>query len=661
MSLSFRRSAIAIVAGALAAAFTPQPPLPPSLWAADNFIIPDGEYQGAKFDLAVTPYLREPLDLLSGESAVNEVAVMKSAQSAFTTMMQIAIGHSIDREPCDMLAVQPTDSALTDFNSQKLGRAIEKAAANGLAWGRKVRPQTARSGTASTTYEKKFGDNSLVLAISNSSADLSSKTVKKAFLDEIDRYPDDVDGQGSPIQLAAGRQKMFQASGTWKRLYISTPTIHGASEIEARYLAGDRRRWHVVCPQCAEKFVFEFGPQLKFNRSFPWQAHYVAPCCGRPIEGFEKNDLVRNAESAGGGWIATAPGPGKYPSYHFNGLSSPFATWDAIAQEYVEAGDDPEKLKPFYNLTLGEPYEVKGDAPDHVVLMARREDYVRGHVPPGALLLTVMADVQMRGIYYEVVAWTPDRRAFVIEADYLDGATTDHDDGAFRALTALYHRTWPDAHGTRWRPDEFGIDSGYRSHVVYTWTRGHPGTKALKGVDGWNVPALGTAVDVDIDYRGRKIKGGAKLRSVGTWPLKGVFYTNVALERKADGARLVPPPGYCHFATWLDENYFLQITSEYLVDEVYRGRPRKVWKQRRPDNHFLDCRVGNQALAHAYLTSYTADDWADRAKQRGIPADMFAPDLFAPRAFAPPAADAPESVARQPDMFDRLAELNRGV
>lgn len=658
MSFSFCKSAIAIVAGALAAAFAPATPLPPSQWAAQNFVVPDGAYQGAPIDLSVTPYLREPLDLLSNDSEVNEVAVMKSAQSGFTTLLMIAIGHTIDREPCDMLVVQPTDSALTDFNSQKLGRAIDKSTERGHAWGRKVRPQTARSGTASTTYEKKFGDNSLVLAISNSSADLSSKTVKKVFLDEVDRYPDDVDGQGSPIQLAAGRQKMFQASGTWKRLYISTPTIKGASEIELRYLAGDQRKWHVVCPQCAGKFVFEFGPNFKFERSFPYKAHYVAPCCGRPIEGFEKDELVRSAEERGGGWIATATGAGRYPSYHFSGLCSPFASWDAIAQEFVEAGDDAEKLKPFYNLTLGYTFEVKGDAPDHLLLMARREEYTRAHVPPGALLLTIMADVQMRGIYYEVVAWTPDRRAYVIEADYLDGATTDHDEGAFKELSLVYHRSWPDAHGNRWRPDEFGVDSGYRSHVVYTWTRGHPGTKALKGVDGWNVPALGTAVDVDIDYRGRKIKGGAKLRSVGTWPLKGVFYTNVALERKADGVSLLPPAGYCHFATWLDENYFLQLTSEYLADEVYRGRPRKVWKQRRVDNHFLDCRIGNQALAHAYLTSFTADDWAAKAKDRGIPEEMRTPDLFASRGFVPP-ADAVETA--QADMFDRLAALNRGA
>ena len=58
-----------------------------------------------------------------------------------------AIGHTIDIEPCDQMIVQPTDGALTDFNSKKLQIAIDHSPS--LA--RKVAPQTARSGKASTT------------------------------------------------------------------------------------------------------------------------------------------------------------------------------------------------------------------------------------------------------------------------------------------------------------------------------------------------------------------------------------------------------------------------------------------------------------------------------------------------------------------------------
>jgi phage terminase large subunit GpA-like protein len=674
-------SALPVVAGALAEMFEPGELILPSVWAAKHLVLPDGEYAGQKIDLTRTPHIVEPLDMLGPESPVNEIGIMKCAQSAFTTMLQCVIGHSIDCDPCDMLVVQPTDGALTDFNSTKLNRMIEmtevlggKPDGRGGRVGGKVFPQTSRSAAGSTTYEKKFPRGAINLALASSPADLRLKTIKKALCDEIDEYDDDLAGQGDPLELIAGRQISFLASGTWKRAYVSTPTVKGVSKIEKVHERGDKRRWQVECPHCRSRFFLEWNAPdnpssrgLKFNKTFPYAAHYVPPCCGSPIESWQKTALYRT-----GRWIATEPGPGKYPSYHFDALASPFVPWDEIAKKFREAGDDPSKLKTFWNLFLGLPFDVSGDAPDHELLFQRREDYEHGRVPPGALLVTVAADVQMRGIYVEVVAWAPDQQSWTLFADYLDGATTDVDGGAFAELTKLYNREWPDCYGHRFRHDEFVIDSGYRTDVVYEWTRRHPGTKATKGIDGWSKVPLGTASDQDVDYRGRRIKGGAKLRAVGTWPLKSKFYTYAALAPIAQGSTLVYPPGYCHFGRFLDENYFRQITAEYLEDEVYRGRVRKVWKERsHRDNHFLDCRVGNLAAAHAYFTSFTADDWARVAKERGIPAELQTPDLFTPRGFqasAPPPAtpdkredgvlDAPRTSR---DSFAALAELNKGL
>jgi phage terminase large subunit GpA-like protein len=638
--LALRHSLLSLVVVGLASVLEPQAPIAPSVWAAEHLVVPDGEYAGQKIDLTRTPHIVEPMDMLGPDSPVNEVGVMKSVQSAFTTMLQCVIGHRIDRDPCDMLVVQPTDGALTDFNSTKLNRMIEateilggKPDGRGSRIGGKIYPQTSRSAAGSTTYEKKYPGGALNLALASSPADLRLKTIKVALCDEIDEYDDDLAGQGDPLKLIAGRQEMFLASGTWKRAYVSTPTVKGVSKIEKIFEQGDKRRWQIECPHCSSRFAFEwhapFDPStygLKFQKTYPYRAHYVTPCCGGIIEGWQKIAVYRT-----GRWAATEPGPGKFPTYHFDALSSPFVPWDAIAKEFIEAGDDPSKLKPFYNLKLGLPYDVAGDAPDHELLMQRREDYPAEHVPPGALLLTAAADVQMRGIYIEVVAWAPDQQSWTVLAEYLDGATTDADGGAFLELTKLYMREWPDAYGNAWHLDQLLIDSGYRTDVVYEWTRRHSGTWATKGVDGWGRVPLGTATDQDIDYRGRKVRRGAKLRLVGTWPLKSKFYTYAALMPIVQGSSLIYPPGYCHFGRFLDENYFRQITSEYLDDEIYRGQVRKSWKLRNTrENHFLDCRVGNLAAAHPYFTSWTADDWAEKAKERGVPADLKSPDLFNP-------------------------------
>ena len=92
---------------------------------AENLVLPDGEYAGQKIDFARVPHIAEPMDMLGPDSPANEVGVMKIVQSAFTTALLGVIGHRIDREPCDMLIVQPTDGALNDFNSTKLNRMIE--------------------------------------------------------------------------------------------------------------------------------------------------------------------------------------------------------------------------------------------------------------------------------------------------------------------------------------------------------------------------------------------------------------------------------------------------------------------------------------------------------------------------------------------------------
>jgi len=668
-----KQNARAAVLEAMSAVISPAAAISPTQWAAANLIVPDGPRAGERWDPAMTPYVVEPLDNMGPESVVNKQVIRKSAQTGFSMMAIAGVGHSIDCDPAGgIMLVQPTQDALDKFLRDKLNPCIEST----LPLKRKVAPQVARSGEGSTAYNKRYPGGSLALVIANSSAALRSITKKRRIKDEASEYPRDLDGQGSPHAMIEARGESFLASGDWKETNISTPTVAGECYIDDEFRRGDQRYWHVDCPGCGSPFVFQFGQNFRFNDGYPYNAHYVAPCCGTVIEGHEKDALVRagskhaapREDGLPNGWIATAPGPGKFPSYHFDTLSSPFVPWVSVAERWVNvrARNDQAEVKAFYNLTRGEAYEMRGDAPDHVRLLERREDYPVSHIPAGPLLLTVAADVQMRGIYVEVLAHGHDRQSWTIFADYLDGATTDVDAGAFAALSELWHRTWRDGYDNEWKHDEFGIDAGYRTDVVYEWTRRHPGAKALKGAEGWGRVPLGVASDVDVDYRGRRMKGGAKVRAVGTWPLKSAFYADLALSASTDGSAVTYPAGYCHFGAFLDENYFKQLTAEYLDDEVYRGRPRKVWKLgNNRENHFLDCRIYNRALAHAYLASYTKDDWARVAKERGIPEDLRTPDLFAPRGFTP-AADQPAppvapAAHKTADTWSRLAELNRGT
>jgi len=589
--------------------------LTPAQWAAKHLIVPDGPYAGQLFNVELAPYLVEPLNCFADDDPTNKVVIRKSAQTGFTLLAIAAIGHSIDREPCRIMVVQPTESALGEFNKEKLSQTIDRSP----VLRNRIAPQTSRSSRGSTIHVKRYPGGSLSMAIATSTTHLRGKTVKKVVKDEASEYPEDLEGQGSPHQMIAARYESFLAQGDWKEFSISTPIIKGACYIDAEFELGDQRYWHVPCPNCSKEFVFTFGPQFQFSRTAPHGAHYIAPCCGKVIQAHEKNTLVRM-----GRWIPMATETGRFRSYHFDSMSSPFVPWDIIAERFLDSKDDPIKQKAFDNLTLGRAHEIRGDAPDHERLMALREDYERARIPPGALLLVAAADVQANAIYVEVVAYAADRQSWVIDAIVLGGDTDDPERGAFAKLAQVYDTKYPDAFGNMRNIDAFGVDSGFRSNVVYSWCRNRPATFALKGGDGWARPAISIPSLVDVDIAGRRIKQGASLWTVGVWSLKAQLYAALRKVRVAEGAE-VEPPGCCHFGSWLEAHYFIQLTNEYLLDEKIKGRLRRVWKERGP-NHFLDCRIYCMALAdYLGLNRMTMKEWRALANLRGVPEDMVDP------------------------------------
>jgi phage terminase large subunit GpA-like protein len=533
-----------------------------------------------------------------------------------------AAGFTIDREPCRFMIVQPTEGALSDFNREKLQPAFDQT----TPLKNRIREQKSRSSQGSTTYSKRFPGGSLTLAIANSTADLRSKTVKKVIKDEAAEYPDDLDKQGSPHAMIEARYESFRASADWKELNVSTPTNKGSCYIDEQFEAGDQRLWHVKCPGCSEEFTFAFGKQFRFDTKYPYNAHYVAPCCGTVIESTQKNELVR-----AGRWIATRAEPGRHRSYHFDALSSPFVPWDLIAERKIIAGDDPSKHKTFDNLTLGIAHEVRGDAPDYARLMERREDYQPGTIPAPGLILVAGADVQHTGIWYEVVAYGADKQSWSVEHGFIEGDTTDPERGAWLALVALYDRQFPDAFGATRQIDAMAIDAGDggRANQVYAWARGRHRARAIKGQPGWTTPAIGTPTKVSINLNGKKITSGAMLWPVGGWTIKATYYANLRKDGRKAGQE-IDPPGYCHHHLHCDEQYFRQQTAEYLKTVSMRGRQSRIWQETGP-NHLLDARVYAMAMAdYLGMNRMTPDEWQALAKMRGVPIVLQQPDLMAP-------------------------------
>lgn len=655
------QSAHEIVFTALARGLAPDELVEPVEWAENHLILPDGPYQGQKWVRDHAPYWVEVLNLLSSSSPETIIAVRKSAQVGFTQIALAWLGYIVDISPADTLVVFPNIKSLNDFNRVKLHRSFSGSP----RLRRKVVEQKSRSADGSTTTIKQFPGGAIVLTWSSSTADLRSKTVKNAFCDEVDEWPKDLDGQGDPMAMVDARQKSFHDTGEYKKLVGSTPTIKKISRIDAVFEAGDQRFWQVPCPHCREFQRLVFA-SLKFEPTYPHNARYACGHCGALIEHHEKKAMVR-----AGKWVATAPGPGRHPSFHIDALSSLLTTWDKIAEEFVAAKDDPAKLKAFVNLTLGEAWEARGDAPESERLYALREDYEQGVIPHGGLVITGAADVQKTGIYYETLAWGVGETNWSIETGFLPGDTADPHDQVWKALDAVRGRQYPDAYGNRWPLDAFGIDANYNADAVYAWLRRWPqhNTFALQGRPGWGRPPLMPPESREVSWDGKKKRRGLKVWGVGIYDLKAKLYAALRKKGIKEGEEL-DPAGYCHFSREHDLSYFQQLVAEQVKEKKnQRGYVEMIW-ERTGENHFHDCRIYNMALAaHLGVGRLTDEQWAQRAAIRNVPPEKVQGDLFAPlgRIAPPPPGPKPKPMAaqqtespqpRRPDGKPRLNKRN---
>ena len=606
MTIKFR-SAVSVIARGLAERYTPPEVLLPSEWGKRHIVVPDGPMVGTEWDPSLTPYIVEPLNHYALDSGVNEFAVMKSAQTGFTMMLLIAMGFVIDNDPCRMMMVLPNDAALSEFNREKLSPVISRS----KRLNKKVRPHTNHSATGSTTYVKAFNGGSLTLTIATSSSDLSSKTVKMVFLDEIDRYPDDVHGQGSPLGLVQGRYLSFRRTGDWKRGDVSTPTMKGVSAIEDRYESGDQRRWHVTCPGCGEEFYFKFDRNtFVFNDKPPYEAHYVTECCGHVIEFHERDELVRE-----GRWVPMKPRPGAYPSYHLDVLISPFVPWDDVASEFLASRGKPLKEMAFTNLWLGLPHEVGMDdlTADDVVKIA--EPYERGVIPIRAAKTAITID--LNGDWFEWALWAygpsavtnnkarPGVDQWLVDHGKINGKPESLE--AWAEVKELLDREWPFAGGTSRQVDLVGIDTGFGTNYVYKFVRGRAKVRALDGrpnkqADPKSVNRSTTSLPLGTPSRVvARDQFDRPLFKVWLYPVGTFDLKRWVIDSLSSSVQGIASQDVLHLSREIvgDAAFADQLLAEVLVPvELRDGRDRMEWRKRRGvRNELLDLTVYGRALA----------------------------------------------------------------
>lgn len=511
------------------------------------------------------PYQREIMDSYS-QKGIHDVVVMSCAQAGKTDMVMNMIGRTIHLDPGPCLLVMPRDEDVEKFSKERLTPTIEQTPVlNKLVYG----------GNDSTITQKNFNGGFLSMTGAMSPGGLKSRPISKLFMDEVDGYPPSAGVEGDPVSLARKRTQNFAFA---KRVYTSTPTIKATSRIYREFQRGTREEWEVTCKHCGDHSAIIFddicfekqviAEEAGIKEYEVTSAVWRCPKCKKTMEEWE----VKRAPAQ---WVAYNPKALKrgIRSFHLNAFLSPWASWKELCKKFLDAKDDPEMLKAFYNLELGLPFEYKDSTAIPEMMYMRREHY-NAEVPNGVLVITIGIDTQGNRLQYEVKGWGRNEESWGIEYGALPGRADEPE--VWELVDQLLDKEWTLENGRKMRAAVTFMDAGgnYWDDVMENcYKRRH---KRIYPIQGENKDT------------GPLVKHATSTKKGNNW-----FRINVDAGKRAilhNAGVATPGPRYMHYPDdddrGYDETYFKGLISEQVrlvkKKNVYVEEWVKIYERNEP-------------------------------------------------------------------------------
>ena len=536
---------------------------------------------------------------------------MKAAQVGFTTsVIENAIGYTIDKNPLPSMLVLPTDALCKEYKETRLDNLIDNSGLRESIFAITENKKSRKTGDTSTMVQ--FSNGFLKLASANKAAALRSNSICNLYLDELDAYPDKLKKEGNPIDIAKKRTNAF--SKKKKIFYNSTPLLAHSSKIYPLYKDGDCRKYYVPCPICGElqELVFyekdggDYPDELAKSKDgeivkpyglmFDYEAcsagdyssiAYRCRYCGKEFKEYHKQDIELK-----GKWVPTQRSKIPfYRSYHISALYSQTYQWWEIVRDFIQAGTDPEKLQTFYNLDLGLPFEEKTDGVELADVYRLKSKLPNNQVPKDALFMTCCADVQRDRIECEIKAWGDRFRCWGIDYRVIEGNTSDVEDECWQTFAAIKDEVFTDGR----QIDLMLVDSGdgELTDVVYSFCDLYGG--------GYIFPLKGLATTT----RTREKYKVADLKDYDTLSLVEIYvdkYKNTLTRYLTQDAKEGSyPDGWHTFAAGYQDKYFQQLTAEKKVKTTTQGGLTTVKWVRKGRNEAFDISVYSLAAADMFI------------------------------------------------------------
>lgn len=512
---------------------------------------------------------------------IEKIVLCFGAQLGKTETELNMIGYALDQTSSPTMMVYPTDT-IAKFASDKRVQPMIKS----------VKSISDKFDENSKLLELDFNNgNYMVLVGANSPSSLSSRSIKYLFFDEIDKYPAFAGKEADPIKLATERTKTFVDK---KIVMVSTPTVESGNIWQAFMSANERRQYHVPCPHCGVSQTLKFK-QIKWPEEHNDNAdmirdtaYYECEHCGERIYDKHKMEMLRRGE-----WRAVNESQSKVRSvsYHLSSIYSPWVTFGDVAYEFKNSKGTPATLMNFINSWLAEPWK-SSKTKSTQNLEFTQSNYPCGVVPDKAVLLIASVDVQLDHFWWEVRAYAPGVKSYLI--DYGQASTWED------LEEIIINREYPSEYGEPRQVMKAGIDSGFRTDEVYQFCSRFPEVCIpLKGSSNhttMTAPYTMTSLE-------KGVVGGLKLYVLNTDYWKDFIF-----------ARMIRPAdeeGTIHLYKECPQEYSDHLRSEEKqeIRNVKTGAVTVQWKPltSHPVNHLLDTCTYNAAVADIAGVKYLVE------------------------------------------------------
>ncbi len=555
-----------------------------------------------------TPYMIPPTDAATSLE-YRGIAIITSTQMGKTAGLMNIIGEKLDDDPAPCLWIGPPKSNIQNVIEPQF---------EGMVKGCESLSAKAKKGRQSKLL-KKIAGTIMRFAWAGSATEIASMPAHTVVIDEVDKC-EPIPGHGNVIVQGEARISNYRHSGGMI-MATSSPTegnvepyVHETtglehwmvakaedvqSEIWRLWQSGTRHEFMVPCPNCGEYF----SPRLKYLTGWEEnaspskakkQARLLHARCGSLIDESHKQWMNDNGRAVApgqrivAGEVVGAPPESEWYSMWVSGLLSPWVSWGDRAYAWLSAArsHDQETIRATINLSFGELFSVKGEAPpwEDVRAISDAAVYDLGIVPRGVRKLFLTVDVQKDHLVVIARGWGVELESWLLAREEIWGETDKIE--VWQRLDELADK------GIEERPfDAIAVDSGYRTEQVYTWCERRLGTAyATKGVDKPN--KLYAATDVETLKSGKKVKRGLKRWAFDHGYFKGWVHDRIRWPQDA--------PGAWHLARAVGEDYCRQLVAEQRM----RLPSGSVHWVKKGTNDTLDAEALQVLLAHIENVRY---------------------------------------------------------